>query len=184
LDLSRFQTGRFDRGRPACVEALWLLVQGLFAASWMPGSRLRSTLLRGFGARLGRNVVLKPGLRVKFPWRLAVGDNSWLGENAWIDNLAAVTIGSNCCISQGAYLCTGNHDWTKDTFDLMTLPILVNDRSWIGAKAVVGPGVTVGEGAVLTIGSVAVGDLKPGWVYAGNPAVPVRPRRGNAEGGG
>jgi putative colanic acid biosynthesis acetyltransferase WcaF len=114
--------------------------------------------------------MLKPGLKIKFPWRLVVGDNTWLGEDVWIDNLAPVLIGADCCISQGAYLCTGSHDWSKSGFDLITKPIRIGDRAWIAARAIIGPGVTVGEGAVLGLGSVASGDLAPWTIYRGNPA--------------
>jgi putative colanic acid biosynthesis acetyltransferase WcaF len=114
---------------------------------------------------------------VKVPWRLRVGDSSWIGEDVWIDNLAPVTIGSHCCLSQGVYLCTGNHDWSRQTFDLMTLPVTIHDRAWLAAKSVVAPGVVIGEGAVLGLGSVATHDLKEWQFYQGNPAVAVRPRK-------
>jgi hypothetical protein len=89
---------------------------------------------------VGTGVVIKPHVRVKFPWKLYIGDHSWIGESVWIDNLAQVTIGSNCCISQGAYLCTGSHRWDRDTFDLVTKPIVIEDQCWVGAMARVAPG--------------------------------------------
>ena len=170
VDLSRYDTGGFDRGRSAVVEALWILVQALLVRSWLPGAAHRRWLLRLFGARIGAGVDIKPGVRVKFPWRLSIGAHSWIGEDAWIDNLAEVVIGDNCCISQGVYLCTGSHDWGKPAFDLIAKPIRVGSGAWIAARAVVAPGVTVGEGAVLGLGSVATGDLLPGTVYQGCPA--------------
>jgi len=176
MRLDRFDNAGFSRGRPAFVEALWLIAQGLFVASWLPGSALRAAVLRLFGAQIGRDVRLKPGLRVKFPWRLTVGDHTWLGENVWLDNLAEIRIGSHCCVSQGAYLCTGSHDWDREGFDLVTRPIRLEDQAWICAPAVVGPGVTVGQGAVLALGSVATGDLAPWQVHQGVPARPVRAR--------
>jgi putative colanic acid biosynthesis acetyltransferase WcaF len=93
-------------------------------------------------------VIIKPGVRVKYPWRLSIGDNSWLGEDCWIDNLAQVSIGANACISQGAYLCTGNHDWSDPAFGLVVKSIVVGDAAWIAAKALIAPGVSLGEGAV------------------------------------
>jgi putative colanic acid biosynthesis acetyltransferase WcaF len=142
----------------------------------MLSAPVRSHLLRLFGARIGANMYMKPGVRVKFPWYLSVGDHCWIGEDAWIDNLAPVSVGSHVCISQGAYLCTGNHDWTKPNLKLFTRPIRIERGAWVGAKTVVGPGVTVGEGAVLTAGSVATKDLVPFGVYAGNPAVYIKER--------
>lgn len=176
-ELSQFSNPQFDRGRPSWVEALWMLVQALAVASWLPGSAHRRTLLRLFGARIGTGVVVKPGVRVKFPWKLAIGDHSWIGENVWIDNLDTITIGSNCCISQGVYLCTGSHDWSSARFDLITKPIQIEDGAWIGAAARVGPGVTVKQGAVLTLGSVATSDLAPWTICQGNKAVEIKSRR-------
>ena len=183
MRLDRFDNADFRRGRPALVEALWLVVQGLFVATWLPGSALRVLALRLFGAQIGRGVRLKPGLRVKFPWRLCVGDHAWLGENVWLDNLAEIRIGDHCCVSQGAYLCTGSHDWSREGFDLVTRPIHLEDQSWICARAVVGPGVRVGQGAVLALCSVAAGDLAPWQVHQGVPARPVRPRKHNDQTG-
>jgi putative colanic acid biosynthesis acetyltransferase WcaF len=174
--LKDFTNLYFLRGRPRIVEALWLLAQWALVASWIPGTTHRRWLLRVFGAKIGEGVQIKPGVRVKFPWRLEVGDHSWLGEDVWIDNLDKVSIGANCCISQGAYLCTGSHDWSRSTFDLITGPIRINDGAWIAARSSIGPGVTVGEGAVLCLGSVANKDLQPWSIYLGVPAVYLRTR--------
>ena len=174
LDL--FSAASFDRGRSRLVEALWIVMQALFVSSVVPGSVHRRFLLRAFGAVIGKGIVVKTGVRIKFPWRLVVGDHSWIGEGAWIDNLAEVRIGAHCCISQGAYLCTGSHDWTKSQFDLIVRPIVIGDGAWIGANTSVAPGTVVGEGAVLTMGSVARGLLEPRRIYRGNPAVAVASR--------
>ena len=123
-----------------------------------------------FGARIGSGVVIKPGVRIKYPWLLTVGDHTWLGEDCWIDNLVSVTLGNNVCISQGAYLCTGNHDWSDIHFGLMVRPITILDGAWIGAQAIVTPGIVVGQCAVLTAGSVATNNLPPFHIYCGNPA--------------
>jgi putative colanic acid biosynthesis acetyltransferase WcaF len=174
--LDQYDSASFDRGKPKWFEALWLLVDCAFVRSSIPGTSHRRWILTLFGARIGNGVVIKPGVRVKFPWRLTIGAHSWIGEDAWIDNLSDVAIGSHCCISQGAYLCTGNHDWSSPRFDLKPGPITIEDNAWIAAKAVLGPNSTVGQGAVLTIGSVAVGHLKPWTIYNGNQAVAVGSR--------
>jgi putative colanic acid biosynthesis acetyltransferase WcaF len=174
--LAHYSNPQFSRGRSRLVEALWLLIQWGLVSSRIPGSAHRRWLLRAFGARIGKGVQIKPGVRVKFPWRLGIGDHSWIGEDVWIDNLAPVTIGSDCCISQRAYLCTGSHDWSRPTFDLIVRPICVESAAWIAACSVVGPGVTVGQGAVLGLGSTATRDLEPWMIYAGTPAAPVRRR--------
>jgi putative colanic acid biosynthesis acetyltransferase WcaF len=105
-----------------------------------------------------------------------VGDYSWIGEEVWIDNLVRVRIGSHACISQGAMLLTGNHNYKKTTFDLVTAEIIIEDGAWVGAKAIVCPGVTCGSHALLTVGSVATGRLEPYGIYQGNPAVRIRDR--------
>lgn len=176
VDLSGYDVGDFSRGRSLLVEALWIVVDAMFVSSSIPGSVYRRLLLRAFGAKIGRGGTIKPRVKIKFPWRLKIGNDSWIGEAAWIDNLAEVDIGNNCCISQGAYLCTGSHDWKSPRFGLITKPILIGDNAWVAAKATVGPGVTVGAGSVLTIGSVAVSDLEPWTIYQGAPAKAVRTR--------
>ena len=96
-------------------------------------------MLVAFGARIGKGFVIKPAVNIKYPWKLKVGDDVWIGENVWIDNIGNVTIGSNVCISQGAMLLTGNHNYKSETFDLMIKPIVVEEGVWIGAKATIAP---------------------------------------------
>lgn len=178
--MDTFKNRWFTRGRPAIVELCWIFFQAIFVSSSIPGSAHRKLLLRLFGAKLGKGVVVKPRFRVKFPWRLQVGNHSWLGEDVWIDNLAEVKIGSHCCLSQGAYLCTGSHDWSLPSFDLVVKPITLDRGSWVAAKSVVSPGVTLHEGAVLALGSLAISDLKPWSVYIGTPAVFQKIRQNQA----
>lgn len=162
MNLAQFSSRQFDRGRPALVEGAWLLVRALAFAAINPFNALRVGALRLFGARIGAGVIVKPGVKVKFPWRLAVGEHSWIGEDAWIDNLAQVTIGAHSCLSQGAYLCTGNHDWRTESFDLMTAPIVVGREVWIAAKVIVGPGVSIGDRSIVTLGAVVTRSLPAG----------------------
>jgi len=176
MNLSEFNQKSFDRGRSRWIEALWIICQGLSFSLWIPGSFWRVGLLRFFGAKIGRGVVIKPNIRVKFPWKLLVGDYVWLGEDVWIDNLEKVNIGNNVCISQGAYLCTGNHNWSKVTFDLEVKPIIIEDGVWIGAGGIVCPGVTLKDHSVITAGSIVVKDTEPYMIYQGNPAVEIKKR--------
>ena len=170
VNLKEYSNHTFRRGRSRFVEALWMFVQWLFVSSWIPGAAHRRWLLRLFGARIGKAVDIKPGVRVKFPWRLKIGNHSWIGENVWIDNLADIDIAANCCISQGVYLCTGSQDWKCPTFDLIVKPIQLEQGAWVAAQASVAPGVRIGEGAVLTLGSCAVKNLDAWGIYQGNPA--------------
>lgn len=178
VDLSAFDNSWYQCGRGRLLQALWFFLGlPLLRSALLPSSGIRRALLRLFGAEIGTGVVIKPGVRVKYPWLLSVGADSWLGEDCWIDNLAFVRIGRNACLSQGTYLCTGNHDWTDPAFGLIVKPIAIGDAAWVGARSVVAPGVSLGEGAILTAGSVAVHDI-PAWeIHAGNPARLVRYRR-------
>lgn len=168
LDL--FENRNFVRGRPYIVEAAWILVSAAFVQGFIPSSKLRKFCLRLFGAKIGHGVVIKTGVKVKFPWRLSIGDYCWIGESVWIDNLSYVNIGNHVCISQGAFLCTGSHDWGKNTFDLITKEINLKNGCWIGAMSKVCLGVTMGERSVLTIGSVAISDIPADNIVQGNPA--------------
>jgi len=171
VDLARYSASSLNRGRSLPVELLWLVISASFfrhpLAVW---NGVKIFMLRLFGATVGNGVIIKPGVRVKFPWKLRLGDNTWIGENVWIDNLECVDIGSNVCISQDALLLCGNHDYRSESFDLTALPIAVEAGAWVGARAVVCPGVRVASHAVLTAGSVATGDLEAFGVYQGNPA--------------
>lgn len=176
-DLSQYDNSWYYPGAGVLKRTLWYFVNALFFINHLnPMSSLKVTLLRLFGANIGKGVVIKPGVNIKYPWFLSVGDYSWIGEDVWIDNLVQVSIGANCCISQGAMLLTGNHNYKLPTFDLMVKPITIEDGGWLGAKCVVCPGVTVGTHAVLSVGSVASKDLEPYKVYQGVPAVARKQR--------
>ncbi|MFM7234888.1 MAG: colanic acid biosynthesis acetyltransferase WcaF, partial [Flavobacteriales bacterium] len=120
--------------------------------------------------------VIKPHVCIKYPWKLSIGDFSWIGEHVWIDNLGEVSIGAHCCISQGAMLLCGNHDFTKSTFDLMVRDIVLEEGVWIGARSVVCPGVHCESHSVLAVGSIASTRLESYSIYRGNPAVKIKER--------
>lgn len=164
-------------GASKLKQAAWYFVNILFFINPLnPLSGLKRSLLRLFGARIGVGVVLKPGINIKYPWKLVVGDYSWIGEKVWIDNLAPVTIGKSVCLSQQAMLLTGNHDYSKTSFDLIVKGIILEDGVWIGARALVCPGVVCQSHAVLAAGSTATGELLPYQIYQGNPACSIRER--------
>lgn len=175
--LDRFENRWYQPGRSAPWQIAWFFVGlQLLRCSWLPSSGFRVSLLRLFGARVGVGVVIKPGVRVKYPWHLTIGDYSWIGEDCWIDNLAPVQIGSHVCLSQGVYFCTGNHDWADPAFGLMVKPIKLLDGSWAGAKSVLTPGVVLGEGAIAAAGSVVTRDIQAYEIHSGNPAAFVKRR--------
>lgn len=183
VDLSTFRNDWFDRGAPRWKELCWLIVSAAFfrqPLSLWNGAKI--WWLRRFGAKIGKGVLIKPQVQIKFPWRLTIGNHSWIGEHAWIDNLAPVHIGPHVCISQGAYILTGNHHYKKTSFDLMVQPVTIEEGAWVGAKAVVCPGVHIATHAILSAGSVATaGNLSAYGIYQGNPAVWIRDRNINME---
>jgi len=176
VDLSTYDNSFYKPG-PAWKRLLWYAVSVLVFETPVPlPSRIKAAVLALFGCEVGLHVTVKPGVKIKYPWFLSIGNNTWLGERCWIDNLAKVTIGSNVCISQGALLLTGNHDYAKKTFDLVVAGITLEDGVWVGARAVVCPGRTMRSHAVLSAGSVLTRDAEVHGVYQGNPAVLVRKR--------
>jgi putative colanic acid biosynthesis acetyltransferase WcaF len=177
VNLASYSSSQFDRGASKGTEIVWILTSLiLFRLCPFSLSSLKRVVLRLFGARIGRGVVIKPQVKITFPWKLSVGDHVWLGEECWLLNLERIEIGDHVCISQKAQLCTGSHDYTLPTFDLIVKPVKVETGAWIGAAAWVGPGVTIGTHAVLTAGSVATKNLEPWGIFRGNPAVLVRQR--------
>ncbi|MEB3350059.1 MAG: WcaF family extracellular polysaccharide biosynthesis acetyltransferase [Cyanobacteriota bacterium] len=167
----------WSEGVPRLIWGIWFVFfSPLLSAHWLPGCAWRVMLLRLFGAEIGCYCRIKPGLRVKFPWRLKVGDYCWLAQDAWIDNQAPVIIGDRVCISQGAYLCTGNHDFRSPNFDLCLGPISIGSEAWIAARAVLAPGTVIGPGAVVALGAVVSGTVPARAIMRGNPAVQVGDR--------
>lgn len=177
VDLSRSSRRGYQSGRSYAYRATWLLVEALVLLNpIVTPYGLKRWILRRFGARIGQRVIIKPNVHVKYPWRLEIGDNAWIGERCWIDNFVSVRIGANAVVSQGAYLCTGNHDWSDPGMGLVVKPITIEAGAWVGAFAKVAPGVTVGREAIVTLGSVLLKDAEPRGIYAGNPATKIRER--------
>ncbi len=169
-----------DRGRTKPVEALWYLLKCFLFLTPLPvPSAIKCHVLRWFGARVGRGVVIKPRVNIHFPWKLSVGDHTWIGEEVFILNLEPVTIGAHCCLSQRAFICTGNHDYRQPDMPYRNRPILIEDGAWIGAQAFVSPGVTIGCEAVITAGSLVTQNQPAQMLCAGNPCAPVKPRWDN-----
>jgi len=176
LDLSQAGYGNFRRTRSKLLEAAWVLIEMLILTNPLqPSSLLRAAALRFFGARVGKNVILRPRLRIKFPWNLEVGDNCWIGEGVWIHNQAKVTIGNNTVISQDTFITTGSHD-IYGNMDLIVSPVTIGDGVWITSRCIVLMGVTIGDCAVVTPGSVVHKSVDGHAIYGGNPAVFLRPR--------
>jgi putative colanic acid biosynthesis acetyltransferase WcaF len=176
-DLTRFRPPGGYRGRPAWFVQLWWCFDALFVRpspqvfySW------RRFALRMFGAKIGRNVLIRPGVRVIFPWKMEIGDHCWVGDDATLYNIAEITIGENSVVSQDAYLCTGTHDHCDASFPLVASPITVESECWIAARAFIGPGVRIGRGAVVGACSVVLSEVPTATIVAGVPARAVGQR--------
>lgn len=179
-DLSAYNNHPFNPGGTAFKRLLWYCVNALFfKTSLIPSSVFKVFLLRVFGAKIGKNVIIKPCVNIKYPWFISIGNHSWIGENVWIDSLVMIKIGAHVCLSQGAILLTGSHNYKKTSFDLITKGLILEDGVWIGAGAIVNLGITAASHSVLTSGSVATTNLEPYAVYQGNPAVRIRERNIN-----
>jgi putative colanic acid biosynthesis acetyltransferase WcaF len=176
-DLSTYDNSWYKPGRGIVIRAIWYLVNAIFFINpVLHANGLKKMLLRLFGSKVGKGVVLKPGINIKYPWNLEIGDHAWIGERVWLDSLAKIRVGPHACLSQGAFLLTGNHRFDRSGFDLEIKEINLEAGAWIGAKAIVCPGVNCKDHAVLAVGSVATSDLEPFSVYQGNPAIKVKER--------
>jgi putative colanic acid biosynthesis acetyltransferase WcaF len=176
-DLSKFDVGGYKAG-PRFKVFIWYFINYYIFNSAFPWPyKVKTALLRMFGAEVGQGLVIKTKVRIKNPWRLKIGHHCWIGESVWIDNLEDVTIGNHVSISQGAMLLTGNHDYTISSFPYRLGKIILEDGVWVGAQSVVCPGVTCKSHAILTVNSVASKNLEPWAIYAGNPCVLIRQRK-------
>jgi putative colanic acid biosynthesis acetyltransferase WcaF len=177
VDLSAYNNKWYKPGS-SLKRFFWYWTNVVFFKTGLfPVYGLKTFLLRLFGAKVGQGVLIKPFTNIKYPWLLELGDHIWIGENVWIDNLAKVMIGNNVCISQGALLLTGNHDFSKRTFDLVVKPIVVEEGVWIGAKAVVCGGSVCRSHAVIAVGSVVNDEADAYGIYKGNPAMKIKQRK-------
>ena len=176
IQLSSFDNQNFNGGAGWLKRILWHFTNAIFFKSVFHFYSLKVWILRVYGAKIGHNVLIKPYVNIKYPWNLVIGNNVWIGEEVWIDSLDKIIIGNDVCISQGALLLCGNHNYSKSTFDLMTGKIILEDGVWIGAKSIVCANVICYTHSVLGVLSVATKNLDPYTIYRGNPAEPIKER--------
>lgn len=169
-DLSKFQGTNYDKGRGPLVQIAWIFFSGAITMRWWCPNKLRIAVLRSFGAKIGNNVLVRHRVRIHWPWKLTIGDNSWVGEGAWLLNLEPISLGRNVCISQDVLLCTGSHDRMSSSFEFDNGPIAIDDNSWVAARAIVLRGVTVGERTTIGAGALVVRDVDPGSTILSSPA--------------
>jgi putative colanic acid biosynthesis acetyltransferase WcaF len=180
---SRVNLGAFDasigleRGAGKLKEIIWYFFKMIFFLSAMPWpNALKKFLLKSFGAQIGVGVVIKPRVNIHFPWKLRIGNDVWIGEEAFLLNFEQLTIGDNVCISQRAFLCGGNHDYSTPEMPYRNGPITLMPGCWVGAGVFISPNVTIGVDSVITAGSVVTQNVESNGIYKGNPLVYIKPR--------
>jgi putative colanic acid biosynthesis acetyltransferase WcaF len=177
VDLRRYDQSWYDAGRPKWLILVWWLVQAVvFPLTLHAHHAPRRFLLRLFGAHIGQGVVIRPSARVHYPWKVAIGDYSWIGSDVVLYSLDTIAIGSHCVISQKSYLCTGSHDPRDPAFGLKTAPIVIKNGVWIATDCFVGPGVRIGANALIGARSNVFSDLPAQQICLGSPCKPQKPR--------
>jgi len=177
VDFSKFNNKWYNPGKNGLIRAVWYFTNVIiFKSYFFPFYQIKANILRFFGAKIGSGLVIKPCVNIKYPWKLILGNDVWIGEEVWIDNLDFVEIGHNVCISQGAMILSGNHNYKNASFDLIVKKIILENGCWIGAKSIVCQGVTCKSHSVLSVGSVATKNLEEYMIYQGVPANQVRKR--------
>ncbi|CAG9203394.1 MULTISPECIES: putative colanic acid biosynthesis acetyltransferase [Burkholderia] len=176
-DLSRFAVPHGFRGRSIVIVQLWWLCQAiLFRASPQFMYGWRRFLLRLFGARVGKGVLIRPTAVVTYPWKVTLCDHSWIGDDAVLYSLGTIEIGAHAVISQRSYLCAGDHDPARVDFAIRGRSIRIEEQAWVASDVFVAPGVTVGRGAVVGARSSVFSDIEEGMVCVGTPCRPLRRR--------
>lgn len=168
-DLARF--GGTARGGAAWRAQLWWLFQAVFVLhtpQYMFAWRRFALVL--FGAKIGKRVLIRPGVRVTYPWNLTMGDYVWIGDNVTLYSVAEISIGSHSCVSQESYICAGTHDYRDVTFAFVSTPIKIGEECWVASRSFIGPGVEIGDAAVVGAGSVVMTSVDAETIVAGNPA--------------
>lgn len=175
--LATFSLPKNFRGRNGVWVQMWWLVQATVFA-WSPQFLYgwRRFLLRAFGARVGKGVIIRPTATVTYPWKVSIGDYAWIGDDVCLYSLGEIAIGENAVVSQKSYLCTGSHDYQSTDFAIYARPITIEPEAWVGADVFVGPGITIGRGAVVGARSSVLSDMPPMMICVGYPAKPVKPR--------
>ena len=165
------------RGRSSVMVQLWWLVQDTLFR-WSPQFMYgwRRFLLRIFGAKIGQMVLIRPSVRVTYPWKVTINDFSWIGDDVVLYSLDEIHIGAHTVISQKSYICTGSHDFTHRNFKIFGLPIHIGNQVWIASDNFIAPGVSIGDGCIVGARSTVLNDLPPAMICYGNPARPMKPR--------
>lgn len=176
-NLSLNKTPNDFRGKSKIFVQLWWLVQAtVFRLSPQVLYGWRRFLLRMFGAKIGKKVIIRPTARITYPWKVSIGDYSWIGDDVVLYSLGEIEIGNNAVISQKSYLCAGSHDYKKKDFPLTKSKITIEDGCWLATDVYVAPGITVQEGTIVGARSSVFKDLPKMKICVGSPAKPIKER--------
>lgn len=177
IRLDQYNQDGYSRGRNGLVILLWWFIQGtLFRFSLHPMYKWRNFLLRLFGAKVGKGVQIRSSAKFTYPWKVEIGDFSWIGDNVEFYSLDQIAVGRHCVVSQKSYLCTGSHDMNDPRFGLITKPIRIEDGAWIASDVFLYPGVSIGEMAVVAARSTVTKFVPANEVHAGSPAKFIKHR--------
>lgn len=177
-ELNTFKLPKNFRGRNAFIVQLWWLVQAIFfknSPQFMYG--FRRFLLRIFGAKIGKNVIIRPSVKTTYPWKVSIGDFSWIGDDVVLYSLGDIKIGKNVVISQKSYLCTGSHDYLQSDFPIFAKTINIEDQCWLATDVFVAPGIIIEKGSIIGSRSSVYKNIPPNKVCIGNPAKIIRERK-------
>ncbi|MEA5469132.1 hormogonium polysaccharide biosynthesis acetyltransferase HpsU [Spirulina sp. 06S082] len=178
IDLRNYDQSEYDRGRPSWYVLLWWFVQAIaFPVTLHNFSSIRCTILRLFGAKIGKGVIIRPTARITYPWKIEIGDYTWIGDDVVLYSLDRIQIGEHCVISQKCYLCTGSHDISDRAFALQTEPIFIGNGAWVATDCFIAPGVKIGANAVIGGRSSVYRDIPAAQVAFGNPCRPRYERK-------
>lgn len=162
MNLRGFQGHGYTKGRSRLVQAAWLCTQGLLLRHWWCPAKVRIAVLRAFGAQIGEGVLIRHRVRIHWPWKLRIGEGSWIGEGVWLLNLEPISIGQNSCLSQDVFVCTGSHRFDEPTFEFDNAPVHIGNRTWLAAQSTVLRGVTVGDDVLVGAKALVVKDVPDG----------------------
>lgn len=175
--LNKFKLPNKFRGRSSFIVQLWWFTDFVFfklSPQIMYG--WRRFLLRIFGAKIGKNVIIRPSVTITYPWKISIGDFSWIGDDVTLYSLGEIEIGNNVVISQKSYLCAASHDYDKENFPIWAKKITIEDECWLATDVYVAPGITIGKGTVVGARSSVFKDLPAGKLCVGSPAITIKDR--------
>ena len=177
-NLKEFKVPVDFRGRSKVIVQLWWIVEKtLFAWSPQFFYGWRRFLLRLFGAKIGKNVLIRPSAKFTYPWKISIGDYTWIGEDCILYSLGNITIGKHVAVAHGVYFNTGLHDYTKESFNIDYQEVIIEDEAWITNDVYIAPGVRIGKGCVIGARSNVFKNMPEGFICYGNPANAIKKRK-------